>query len=76
MPSPNVAMNVSYQPSTNLNFERNFAYGTNVAIAPEIETSENIAYEHSESNNAASPIGDNDSMTMQQHYETCNDTAR
>ena len=51
IPSPNVTENVSYQPSTNFSLEKNPAYGTNVSIAPEIETSENIAYEHSESNN-------------------------
>ena len=49
VPSPDVAVNASYQPSTNFNLERNSAYGTNVAIAPEIETSENIAYEHNKS---------------------------
>ena len=48
VPSPDVATNVSYQPSTNFNIESNSAYGTNVAIAPEIQTSENIAYEHSD----------------------------
>lgn len=66
MLSPNVAMNVSYQPSTSFNFQRNSAYGTNVAIAPEIETTENIAYEHSESNDIALPTGDTDSITTQQ----------
>ena len=53
VPSPDVAVNASYQPSTNFNLERNSAYGTNVAIAPEIETSENTAYEQS---NVASPL--------------------
>jgi hypothetical protein len=46
IPSPNVTENVSYQPSTRFSLERNPAYGTNIAIAPEIETSANIAYEH------------------------------
>ena len=59
----NITANVSYQPSTNFDFERNPAYRTNVAIAPEIETHENIAYEHSESNNRASSIGDDESTT-------------
>ena len=49
IPSPNITENVSYQPTTSFSQERNPAYGTNVAIAPEIETSENIAYEHSKS---------------------------
>ena len=57
----NITANVSYQPSTNFDFERNPAYRTNVAIAPEIETRENIAYEHSESNISASSIGDDES---------------
>ena len=47
----NVTANVLYQPSTRFQLERNPAYNTNVAIAPEIETSENVAYEHCESNN-------------------------
>ena len=64
IPSPNVTVNVSYQPSTNFSPERNPAYGTNVAIAPEINTSENIAYEHSDSNNIASSTGNTDSVTM------------
>jgi hypothetical protein len=47
IPSPNTTENVSYQPSTRFSLERNPAYGTkNIAIAPEIETSTNIAYEH------------------------------
>ena len=48
VPTPDVAVNALYQPSTNFNFERNSAYGTDVAIAPEIQTSKNIAYEHSD----------------------------
>ena len=35
-----------FKPNTNFDVERNLAYGTNIAIAPEIETSENMAYEH------------------------------
>jgi hypothetical protein len=49
IPSPNVTENVSYQPSTRFSLERNPAYGTDIAIAPEIETTQNIAYEHSNS---------------------------
>jgi hypothetical protein len=49
IPSPNVTENVSYQPSTRFSLERNVAYGTDIAIAPEIETTQNIAYEHSNS---------------------------
>ena len=44
IPSPNVIENVSYQPSTRFSLERNLAYGTDIAIAPEIETAANIAY--------------------------------
>ena len=44
-PRMNIMVNVSYQPSTCFNFERNPACGTDIAVAPEIETSENIAYE-------------------------------
>ena len=45
-PRMNIMVNVSYQPSsTCFNIERNPAYGTDIAVAPEIETSENIAYE-------------------------------
>ena len=36
--------NSAYQPSTSFSFARNSAYGTNVSIAPEIETEENAAY--------------------------------
>ena len=36
--------NSAYQPSTNFLFARNPAYGTNVAIALEIESEENAAY--------------------------------
>ena len=36
--------NSAYQPSTNFSFARNPAYGTNVGIAPEIETEDNAAY--------------------------------
>jgi hypothetical protein len=46
IPSPNTTENVSYQPSTRFSLERNPAYRTNIAIAPEIETSANIAYEY------------------------------
>jgi hypothetical protein len=47
IPSPNTTENVSYQPSTRFSLERNPAYGSkDIAIAPEIETSTNIAYEH------------------------------
>jgi hypothetical protein len=42
IPSPNTTENVSYQPSTRFSLERNPAYGTSIAIAPEIETSANI----------------------------------
>ena len=44
IPSPNVIENVSYQPSTRFSLERNPAYGTDIAIAPEIGTRANIAY--------------------------------
>ena len=45
-PRMNIMVNVSYQPSsTCFNIERNPAYGTDIAVAPEIETSENITYE-------------------------------
>ena len=44
IPSPNVIENVSYQPSTRFSLERNPAYGTDIAITPEIETDANIAY--------------------------------
>ena len=63
IPSPNVTANVSYQPSTKFSPERNPAYGTNVAIAPEIDTSENIAYEHSESNNTNETVVSQSSIT-------------
>ena len=46
IPSPNVTEDASYQPSTRFSLEMNLAYGTNIAIAPEIEASNNIAYEH------------------------------
>ena len=46
IPSPNVIENVSYQPSTRFSLERNPAYGTDIAIAPEIGTRANVAYEH------------------------------
>ena len=46
IPSPNVIENVSYQQSTRFSLERNPAYGTDIAIAPEIGTRANIAYEH------------------------------
>jgi hypothetical protein len=48
IPSPNTTENVSYQPSTRFSLERNPAYGTNnnIAIASEIETSANIAYDN------------------------------
>ena len=36
--------NQSYQPSTNFIFVTNSSYGTNVAIAPDISTQENVAY--------------------------------
>ena len=36
--------NSAYQPSTNFLFATNPAYGTNIGIAPEIETEENAAY--------------------------------
>ena len=45
IPSPNVIENVSYQPRTRFSLERNPAYGTDIAIAPEIETGANIAYQ-------------------------------
>ena len=40
--------NESYQPSlvSSITLDQNSAYGTNVATAPEIETEENIAYQH------------------------------
>ena len=40
--------NESYQPSlvSSITLDQNSAYGTNAAIAPEIETEENIAYQH------------------------------
>ena len=38
--------NVSYQPSTNFIFATNPAYETDIAIAPEIPTEENVAYQH------------------------------
>ena len=44
IPSPNVIENISYQPSTRFSLERNPAYGTDIAIAPEIETNASIAY--------------------------------
>ena len=37
--------NVSYQPSTNFTFATNSAYGADIAIAPEIDTEGNMAYE-------------------------------
>ena len=46
IPSPNVTGDASHQPSTRFSLETNLAYGTNIAIAPEIEASNNIAYEH------------------------------
>jgi hypothetical protein len=51
IPSPNDAKNISYQPtcSTRFSLERNPAYGTDIAIAPEIEITQNIAYEYSNS---------------------------
>ena len=54
IPSPNVAKNASYQSSIKFSMERNPAYRTNIAIAPEIETSENIAYEHMVSSSQSS----------------------
>ena len=38
--------NASYQPSTNFDLFTNPAYGTDIAIAPEIPTEINIAYQH------------------------------
>ena len=38
--------NTSYQPSTSFVCFNNPAYGTDVAIAPEIPTEDNIAYQH------------------------------
>ena len=37
--------NESYE-TTNAHLVRNPAYGTNIAIAPEIATEENVAYDH------------------------------
>ena len=37
--------NSAYLPSTNFSLAINEAYATNVGIAPEIETEENIAYQ-------------------------------
>jgi hypothetical protein len=45
IPSSNTT---EYQLSTRFSLERNPAYGANIAIAPEIETSANIAYEHND----------------------------
>ena len=44
-----VRENLSHQSSKIFDFEANPAYGTDVAIAPEIATSDNIAYETGES---------------------------
>ena len=38
--------NVSYQPSTNFDFATNPAYETDIAIAPEIPTEDNVAYRY------------------------------
>ena len=37
--------NVSYQPSTKFTLATNLAYGADIAIAPEVETERNMAYE-------------------------------
>ena len=55
--------NASYLPSTNFIFAANPAYGTDVAIAPEIPTEDNIAYQHACSSQLSSNPDDNTSSS-------------
>ena len=66
--------NVSYQPSlvSSITLDPNPTYGTNVAIAPEIETEENIAYQH----NLYGTNITNGSVELHSDNSSCADEAR
>jgi hypothetical protein len=55
--------NASYQPSTNFEFVANPAYGTDIAIAPEIPTEDNIAYQRTCSSQLSGSNPDNISQS-------------
>ena len=65
--------NASYQPSTNFDFTANLAYGTDIAIAPEIPTEANIAYQHTSSSQLSSSPDDNFSSATQRNDSLVSD---
>ena len=62
--------NASYQPNTNFVFAANPAYGTGIAIAPEIPTEENIAYQHTCRSGQPSSDPDDNIFSATQHNDS------